>query len=194
MSLRPPSRRLVLKRCLCAGVALGVLPDDVPGQEDPAAMRPQVGDLLVKDADRGLTPLTPADVRADARQTLAWSLDAVTGLVRNGSRLNLLVLVRLEPERMAADTLARAADGVLAYTAICTHTGCEVEEWDAEPRLLSCPCHVSRFDPADGARVVDGPAPRPLPALPLGLVDGQLVVAGPFTSRVGFDPGDAPPR
>jgi Rieske Fe-S protein len=35
--------------------------------------------------------------------------------------------------------------------------------------------------------VADGPAPRSLPALPLTLVDGRLVVAGPFTSRVGFE-------
>jgi len=37
--------------------------------------------------------------------------------------------------------------------------------------------------------VVDGPAPRPLPALPLKIVDGALVVARPFTSPVGFERG-----
>jgi Rieske Fe-S protein len=36
--------------------------------------------------------------------------------------------------------------------------------------------------------VVDGPAPRPLPALPLAVADGKLVVAAPFTTRVSFDP------
>jgi Rieske Fe-S protein len=35
--------------------------------------------------------------------------------------------------------------------------------------------------------VVGGPAPRPLPALPLALKDGYLSVAGPFTSIVGFE-------
>jgi len=45
------------------------------------------------------------------------------------------------------------------------------------------------FDPKDGARVVDGPAPRGLPALPLKVVEGKLVVAGPFTARVGFETG-----
>ena len=42
--------------------------------------------------------------------------------------------------------------------------------------------------PENGASVIDGPAPRPLPALPLRIADGQLVVAGPFTARVTFDP------
>jgi Rieske Fe-S protein len=38
----------------------------------------------------------------------------------------------------------------------------------------------------EGAKVVSGPAPRRLPALPLKIADGQLVVAKPFTGRAGF--------
>ena len=41
--------------------------------------------------------------------------------------------------------------------------------------------------PKDGARVTDGPAPRSLPALPLAVSNGTIVVAGPFTDRVGFE-------
>ena len=47
--------------------------------------------------------------------------------------------------------------------------------------MLECACHFSIFDPKDGGKVVDGPAPRVLPALPLKIVDGHLVVARPFT-------------
>jgi len=36
--------------------------------------------------------------------------------------------------------------------------------------------------------VIDGPAPRALAALPLKVVDGKLVVAKPFTARVGIVP------
>jgi Rieske Fe-S protein len=36
---------------------------------------------------------------------------------------------------------------------------------------------------------VDGPAPRPLPALPLKIVDGRLVVAQPFTAAIAFEKG-----
>ena len=45
------------------------------------------------------------------------------------------------------------------------------------------------FDPKDGGRVVEGPAPRMLPALPLKVVDAKLVVAKPFTAAVGFEKG-----
>jgi Rieske Fe-S protein len=36
--------------------------------------------------------------------------------------------------------------------------------------------------------VIDGPAPRALAALPLKIADGRLVVAKPFTARVGIVP------
>jgi rieske iron-sulfur protein len=57
--------------------------------------------------------------------------------------------------------------------------------WQAASRTLFCSCHASRFDPADRARVVDGPAPRRLPMLPLQAIGGGMVVAGEFSSRVG---------
>jgi Rieske Fe-S protein len=113
-------------------------------------------------------------------------MTSTDNVVRSGSRLNQLVVVRLDTSKLGPATAALAADGVVAYSAICTHNGCEVSEWSAEDQLLTCPCHLTSFDPKDGARVVEGPAPRPLPALPLKIVGGKLVVAGPLTARVGF--------
>jgi Rieske Fe-S protein len=118
---------------------------------------------------------------------MAWAMDPSNKTVRSGSRLNRVLLVRLDPEKLSGKTKPRAADGVVAYTAICTHTGCEVTEW-VDEQILFCPCHASKFEPKDGGKVVDGPAPRDLPALPLKLVDGKLAVAKPFTARVAFDP------
>jgi rieske iron-sulfur protein len=57
--------------------------------------------------------------------------------------------------------------------------------WHKSSKTLFCACHASRFDPADRARVVDGPAPRRLAMLPLQEVDGGVVVAGEFSGRVG---------
>ncbi len=182
-------RRRVLREGIWLGVGLSLTPTLVFGQGDRASLRPQEGDLLVKAGDSSLKPLIPADIPSLARQTLAWAMDPTDGTVRSGSRLNLVILVRLSAETLSPDTQSRAADGVVAYTAICTHNGCEVDEWVADDQLLSCSCHSSTFDPKDGARVVDGPAPRVLPALPLKLVDGKLAVAKPFTSRVGFEIG-----
>ena len=80
----------------------------------------------------------------------------------------------------------RAADGVVAYSAICPHTGCEVVNWSADRQILECPCHNSQYDPKAGARVIGGPSPRGLAALPLRVADGKLTVARPFIGRLGI--------
>jgi Rieske Fe-S protein len=185
------TRTVVGRRAIVTGgIALAFSRVGTHGQsqDDASSLRPKEGDLLVKVGDATLQPLAPADIPAGAAQTMAWALAPNDRTVRSGSRLNRILLVRLDPEQLSPETRSRAADGVVAYTAICTHTGCEVIDWQADEQLLHCPCHYTKFDPKDGARVVDGPAPRPLPALPLQVVEGKLVVAKPFTTRVGFEP------
>ena len=182
-------RRAVMKAGLGLGFGLCLLPRPAPGQEDQASVRPREGDLLVKVGDARATPLTPDDIPSSEAQTIAWAMDPATRIVRSGSRLNQVILIRLGLDTLTPPTKSRSADGIVAYTAICTHTGCEVDEWIREDQLLLCPCHHSTFDPKDGAKVVDGPAPRMLPALPLKIADGKLTVAQPFTSRVGFESG-----
>jgi len=182
-------RRAMLKAGIGLGLGLGLESREAVGQDDRAAARPEEGDLLVKSGDSSKTPLTPRDIPAGAPQTMAWAMDPGNRTVRSGSRLNQILLLRLDPEKLTAETRSRAADGVVAYSVICTHTGCEIEDWIADEQQLSCPCHFSTFDPKDGGRVVDGPAPRMLPALPLKIVDGKLAVAKPFTTPVGFEKG-----
>jgi Rieske Fe-S protein len=116
-------------------------------------------------------------------------MDPVGRIVRNGSRLNKVLLLRLDPSGLSAETRDRAADGIVAYTVICPHTGCDVTGWIADQAILECPCHSSLYNPRDGGAVLGGPAPRPLPALPLKLLEGKITVARPFTSRVGFTQG-----
>jgi Rieske Fe-S protein len=170
------------RELLLAGLGLAL------GQTDAASSRPRPGDRLVKADDGAKTPLTPADIQSGAIQMLAWPMDP-DGTVRRGSRLNQVILVRLDPGTLSAETRARSADGIVAYSSICTHTGCDVDDWEPAARLLACQCHFSQFDPRDGAKVVDGPAPRPLPALPLKIEDGKLVVAQPFTAPIAFEKG-----
>ena len=158
-------------------------------QSDPASSRPNIGDLFVKPDDAARTPLVPSDIPIGAAQTPVWPMDPSDGTVRSGSRLNQVILLRLDPNTLSPETRTRAADGVVAYTSICTHTGCDVDDWQSTDRLLACQCHFSQFDPRDAAKVVDGPAPRPLPALPLKIVDGKLAVAQPFTAPIGFEKG-----
>jgi Rieske Fe-S protein len=48
-----------------------------------------------------------------------------------------------------------------AFSAVCTHLGCTVNQISAG--RIDCPCHGSQYSIADGA-VLHGPAPKPLPA------------------------------
>ena len=76
--------------------------------------------------------------------------------------------------------LIKLSDGTfVAYDLICTHAGCAVTNWDSKLQYLRCPCHGATFDAAHGARVVGGPAPSPLPEIPLGIdpQTGAITVA-----------------
>jgi rieske iron-sulfur protein len=151
---------------------------------EPADERPKAGDLLVR-VDGGAA-LTPADIVPDAQPLAAWPMDPAGGVTRNGSRLNKVLVLRLDPQTFNDPTKERAADGVLAYSAICPHAGCETTGWNAERKIIECPCHASHYDPRQAGAVIDGPTPRPLAGLPLKIADSKLVVAKPFTGRVGI--------
>jgi rieske iron-sulfur protein len=180
------ARRALLKAGIGLGIELSLAPAS-PGQENPAAIRPKEGDLLVRVDDSSSAPLTPADITLGGPQTMAWPMDPADKTLRSGTRFNRVMLIRLDPNQLSDETKPRAAEGVVAYTAICTHSGCEVTEWIADSQQLACSCHNSAFEPKDGAKVVNGPAPRRLPALPLKIVEGKLAVAKPFTARIGFE-------
>ena len=154
---------------------------------EAASAAPRENDLLVfAYGSREGELLTPADLAPGAPQVFAFPMDPEAAVIRNASRLNQILVVRLEPDWLSAETRARSADGIVAYSGVCTHTGCDIEGWNGVEHRFQCPCHESQFDPSDGARVVGGPAPWQLAALPLKLVDGDLRVAGQFVGRVGF--------
>ena len=132
--------------------------------------------------------ITLGDLPVGGPPLLGYPFDPGSRVVRDGSRLNQILLVRLAPDTLDEDTRARSADGVVAYSGVCTHTGCDVTLWQAETRRFRCPCHESEFDPREGGRVVGGPAPRRLPRLPVKIVDGVIVAGGGFMGRPGFQP------
>jgi Rieske Fe-S protein len=124
------------------------------------------------------------DLALGGPQVQAYPI-APDGTVRSDNRLNLVILTRFDPAALADETRARAANGVVAYSAICTHQGCPVNMWSKERNAMVCSCHGSIFDPRNAAEVIDGPAPRPLAALGLKLKDGIVTAASSFSGRVG---------
>ncbi|WP_346658112.1 ubiquinol-cytochrome c reductase iron-sulfur subunit [Bradyrhizobium sp. 154] len=135
----------------------------------------------------------PDDVKLGEGPLHAWPKDARTSVVRNGSRLNEILLIRLDPGDMDEETRSRSAEGIVAYSAICTHAGCSVTGWlkseAGDKDVLKCFCHNSEFNPRESAQVVFGPAPRRLAALPLAIADGSLTIAATFVGKVGAQQG-----
>ncbi|CAB4541381.1 unannotated protein [freshwater metagenome] len=70
--------------------------------------------------------------------------------------------------------LFRTNAGVFAYSAICTHQGCNVA-YDSGKNLLKCPCHGAEFDPAQGAKVITGPAQTPLASIKVAIKGDKIV-------------------
>jgi rieske iron-sulfur protein len=185
------TRRELLMSALagCACLATGRparADDDQPGSDE----RPQKGDLLVAtDGPQSGQVIKPSDLEQGGPPVHAWPKDPKTSVVRSGSRLNEVILIKLDPAELDDDTRPHAAEGILAYSAICSHAGCPVSEWvkgeGNGKTVLKCPCHNSEYDPRADAQVVFGPAPRRLAALPLAVSGDTLTVAAPFVGKVG---------
>jgi ubiquinol-cytochrome c reductase iron-sulfur subunit len=105
-----------------------------------------------------------------------------------GKSKGAVVVVRMEPEEIIPGKGREnwSVDGIICYSKICTHVGCPISLYERTTHHLLCPCHQSTFDLADSARVVFGPAARPLPQLPLQVdADGYLVAQRDFDEPVG---------
>lgn len=140
--------------------------------------------LVDADAEADFKPLRPADL-ALGKPLLVFPFDVKAGAPKNESRSNKLVVIRLPEDQMEAATKGRSAGGVLAYSALCTHQACDVKTWIAKEKVLVCFCHASKFDLLDGAKVVDGPASRPLRSFSLNLDGEFLAIASSSPANQG---------
>ncbi|WP_454652569.1 QcrA and Rieske domain-containing protein [Bradyrhizobium liaoningense] len=185
------TRRTLLLGALATTACLGCSRPARAGEDPPGAdERPQKGDLLVfSEGEQEGKIITTADLKAGSPPLHAWPKDPNTSVVRSASRLNEILIIRIDPAELDEKTRARAVDGIIAYSAICSHAGCPVTAWVksdvGDKEVFKCMCHNSEYDPRAGAQVVFGPAPRRLAALPLALADGSLSVAGNFVGKVG---------
>jgi Rieske Fe-S protein len=185
-----PTRRFLLASVLAAGAGLAA-GRSARAQDDPGGdERPQKDDLLVvSEGPNAGQIVKPSDLTLGGPPVHAWPKDPKTAVVRDGSRLNEIIVMRFDPAELDDDTRARSADGIVAYSAICTHAGCPITAWvkgeTSDNNVLKCMCHNSEYDARASAQVVFGPAPRRLAALPLAISGDSLVVAAPFAGKVG---------
>jgi rieske iron-sulfur protein len=184
------TRRSLLTTALGAGACLAAGRTGAQEGQAGSDQRPQAGDLLVvSEGPQSGQVVKPSDLKPGGPPLHAWPKDSKTSVVRDGSRLNEILVIRLDPAELDDDTRARAADGIVAYSAICTHAGCPVTAWvkgeGSDRNVLKCVCHNSEYDPRASAQVVFGPAPRRLAALPLVISGDSLAVAAPFAGKVG---------
>jgi ubiquinol-cytochrome c reductase iron-sulfur subunit len=141
-----------------------------------------------------LNPLTPADMSIPGSMITVIPegyQDDEDALAKAG-----VILIKFAPGEMSwpdrydGGTLVASMnwtiDNIVAYSKICTHVGCPVALYEQTTHHILCPCHQSTFDASNGAWVIFGPAPRPLPQLPLMLdSEGYIVAASDFTQPVG---------
>ncbi len=147
------------------------------------------GTRLARDPEG--TPIRVADVTlGSAMHVIPEDLAALghsEGYLEQKAKA-IVLLMRLLPEDLieAPEKADWSYDGIVAYSKVCTHVGCPVALYEQQTHHLLCPCHQSQFDVTDGAKVIFGPAARPLPQLPITVdAEGYLVARSDFTEPVG---------
>lgn len=186
-------RRSLIKRTL--GLSLGLV-----GLSPLILLRdlgPLPGDSLTKTSwksgtrlvtDPGDRPIRPEDLEVGAvAQTLP---EVAPGTHRKLSDIakDAVLLIRLRPEEfnLDAERLSWTHEGIIAFSKICSHMGCAVALYEQQTKHLLCPCHQSTFDVTRAAKVIFGPAARPLPQLAIKVdSEGYLVAQNPFNEPVG---------
>ncbi|MEJ2183166.1 MAG: ubiquinol-cytochrome c reductase iron-sulfur subunit [Nitrospirota bacterium] len=148
-----------------------------------ATIKPGDGLVYAKGESKG------ASVQASSLQAGDAVLAYPEGKASNPA--NLVQLVRLHETALKAPTNRALTDqGFVAYSAICTHLGCIVS-WVENQRspdasYTECFCHNSIFNPAQGAKVIAGPAPIPLAQIGVKVTtDGRLVFTSGFKGPIG---------
>src|SRR5262249_44494814 len=120
-------RRMLLQTALSTGLGL-LLAERTRAQDvEPRNARPQEGDhFIFATGDRKGATVMPVDVPLGGPPVTAYPVDPHTHVVRDGSRLNQVLLIHLDPAELAEATRTHAPQGIVAFSAICTHAGCAI--------------------------------------------------------------------
>ena len=163
-----PSRRSMMAGALALALApLGATSLSALAQGEPArSAKPEPGDKLAfMIGERKDQEIKPEDLVIGAEPTLAYPIDPATGKVL-ASRVSLLTVVRIKADALQATSAKNAADGIVAFSSLCTHAGCPITTLHPSQTQIVCNCHGSVFDAANRGVVTVGPATRRLAMLP----------------------------
>ena len=199
-------RRVMIRNSLIAAVVASIVPgvtlfrglapfntEEDPIAGDPVALLKHTmwkkGTRLVHDPAG--TPIRAADITiGSAVHVIPEGLNELGhegGLLEEKAKA-IVLLMRLRPEQLieSEERKSWSYDGIVAYSKVCTHVGCPVALYEQQTHHLLCPCHQSQFDVTDHAKVIFGPASRPLPQLPIAVDDeGYLIAQSDFHEPVG---------
>ena len=103
-----------------------------------------------------INPVTQNPQPASTNQPIANAANLLTdqSLIYNDPSLGPIILIHLDNGQF------------VAYSAICTHAGCQVQ-FDPSMKDIVCPCHGAVYDPYHNAQVIAGPAPYALQSVPV---------------------------
>jgi len=123
------SRRAVFKLGLVSGIAVPMAAMAQP----PNRLRPQQGDQLVfEEGPHQGEAVRPELLELEQKPVSALERDPQTDVLRDGSRLNRVIITRIDTSKLSAEFQASVEEGMIDYSAVCTHNGCDVINWDRE--------------------------------------------------------------
>jgi ubiquinol-cytochrome c reductase iron-sulfur subunit len=186
-------RRSLIKRSLGAALGLSALSPilllrdlgPLPGN-DLKETSWKSGTYLV--TDPGDRRIRASDLEVGAVAQVLPETDDPEHRKLNDIAKDAVLLIRLRPEEfnLDAERLSWTHEGIIAFSKICSHMGCAVALYEQQTKHLLCPCHQSTFDVTRAAKVIFGPAARPLPQLNITVdSEGYLVARDPFSEPVG---------
>jgi ubiquinol-cytochrome c reductase iron-sulfur subunit len=186
-------RRKLIKRSLGAAIGLFALPPVLLLRDLGPLPKKQLettnwkaGTRLV--TDPGNRPILASDLEVGAVVQVLPAVENSEERPLSDIAKDPVLLIRLRPQdfQLTPEKFAMTHDGIIAFSKICSHMGCAVALYEQQTKHLLCPCHQSTFDVPRGAKVIFGPAARPLPQLDITVdAEGYLIARAAFSEPVG---------